>query len=180
MPTIAFDGSYSKREFFDAVQHNPDGSISGVGPVIIREEYAYAHDPTTGVLTDRTKTITWFNTDDTVAAKKVRPRAYNLADGLAEGKRWRANVVDRIQINVFGMILATTGWDIPTAMAAGAAFNLYAKAAAANYISVEDRQGLIDAITNADVATFTWIDNVIDPGPPVVTIRDYMLADIPP
>jgi hypothetical protein len=173
-PVLTFDkGEVTRRDFFEtAVLSN--GQVVGTN-LVVREDYVYNRDAN-GIVQSRDLTISWYADDDTVFTSKVRSKLYTPMEGLREGKRFRANVIDQLQIDTLFLIMTTEGWDEPTAQAAGASFMFSVQTETTLYVEADDKATLTAAI-NADT-THTWLDNVINPGPPAVTIRDYVIAGL--
>lgn len=173
-PALTFDqGEVTRRDYFESAAL-VDGAIVGTN-LIVREDFVYARDAN-GIVQSRTLTINWYAEDDSVVATKVREKLYTPMEGLREGKRFRSNVIDQIQIQTLFLIMVTTGWDEATAQAAGASFMFSVQAETNLYVEADDKATLTAAI-NADTA-HAWLDNTIDPGPPAVTMRSYIVAGL--
>ena len=72
--------------------------------LVLRTDISYNRD-TFGFATDRTTTRTWYDYDDNpMPIQKVTTKLYSLMDTIKEGKTRRGNIVDGVQLPVFGFL----------------------------------------------------------------------------
>jgi len=172
-PALTFSqGEVTRCDYFELASL-VNGEVVGTN-LVVREDYTYVRDAN-GIVQSRSLTISWYAEDDSVAATKVRNKLYTPMEGLREGKRFRSNVVDQLQVNTLYLIMVTEGVDEATAQAMGSAFMLSIQSELALYIEADDKATLVASI---QAANDTWLDNVIDAGPPPVTIRDYLTSSL--
>lgn len=141
---------------------------------IVQADIVYARD-TAGFADSRTTTRTWYRKDgsahpDTKLSKKLystEPMAK-----VAEGKRRRGNIIDHVEANVAGMLLATETGDEQTILDMGRNFiNTYQSEIA---VFIEASRQDIHAAVLADT-TYAWLDNLIDA---TTTIRAWVLNEL--
>lgn len=177
-------GEVVQINFYDSATLQPDGVSVVFDDLVVREDHAYTRD-SAGVAIMQTKTIRWYGEDDSEIAQKVRTKIYSLDERIAEGKTRRRNHVNEMQFTVLGMIIATEGLTgtpeeiAAQAAALGIAFFATVQSEIALYVDTGDQLTLGTAITTIDTGTeHTWLENVIDPGPPAVTIEGYLLNEL--
>ena len=158
---------------------------------VVRESISYVRD-VASFAQSQTKVIEWMRTDGTPHAQtKTRFKKYSYVESIREGKRRRSNVIDALQIQVTGMLMATEvvlpdtdpGYpaEVQTAIDLGRSFIAAHQSSITNYV-----EGSIRTLHDVDVPAYAaesivnapaaWMDNVVAAGP--VTIRDVILSTL--
>jgi hypothetical protein len=168
--TVMFRGEVRQVGFFAPDNHTDE---------IVRETMVYVRSAN-GLAVSRTTTRTWFREDGTahpVAKVTTKDYAADPVHQMQEGARRRQNVVDRLTIDVLGMLMATqTAGDVAAAETIGAGFMLTHSSAVTTYLRT-GANALLQAEVTADTAA--WLDNDLAAlGMGGVTIRQAIVASL--
>jgi hypothetical protein len=147
--------------------------------IILRVGVVYVRSAN-GLATSRTTTRTWVREDgsDHPATKvTVKDYASDPVLQMQEGARRRQNVIDKLSIDVLGMLAYTqTGGDIAAAEVLGAAFMLSHNAAVTTFLRA-GANAQLQADVTADVTA--WLNNDLAAmGMPGVSIRQVILGSL--
>jgi len=142
--------------------------------LVLKADIVYSRDAA-GFATNRQTTRCWYLKDGTPHPDtKVTVKDYDAEPmaKIAEGKRRRGNIVNHIEANVAGMLLATETGETQAILDMGRSFMETYNTEINIFISAS-KQNLY-TVTQADTA-HPWLDNVIDGQG--TTIRQWVLAE---
>lgn len=173
---VIVKGERTESKWWGDVTINQTTGALEFSDLFVREDYVFTRDANNLALY-RTHDVIWICDDDTEHPdKKVMPtKFYSVLDRMAEGKRRRRNIVDRLEYDMIGWIAVTESVDPLTAADMGRALFQILSADATRYLDVQD---MAITTTIQDDTTTTWLDNVIAAGPPAVTIRAALIDSL--
>lgn len=164
-------GRISRVEFYGDVGHDASGELVG-SDLVVSEDHVYSLDAA-GLARFRTITITWYREDGTPGQTKQRPKKYNNAQARQEGRRRRRNVIDKLSIDVVGMVAMTeTSGHLPNAIALATPWLEAREELVAQFLELSG-SALRDSAL-ADTHT-SWLNNLLGPG---FTIRDHIAQEL--
>ena len=171
--TSIYKGEVREITYYEDVIQNANGTLTGVNP-IVRETFVYTRDVAKMAIS-RVMTIHWVNNDGTDNyISKTRTKYYSPQEKIVEGQKLRGNIIDFMQPQVLGMLMATENISYDDAVTMGAElFHAYS-ADISSWVYASRGDDLITKVTN-DTAV-TWLDNVINANG--TTIRMYIIDQL--
>lgn len=140
---------------------------------VLKVDIVYFRD-TFDFPTHRVTTRTWYNEDGSLNPNtSVRTKYYDTVSQQGEVKKRRENNILNMQAQTLSYMVITEGGDPLAVLALGKAYMDTVDTEINKYIK-SGSTALSDAIVNN--ITEAWMDNIV-PGD-VITIRDYMLAEL--
>lgn len=165
--SIIVDGEVRQTDYY-ASANPPDayGNVS-YSDLVVRESFVYTRD-SIGFARARVNTITWYmENDNPHPDTKVRLKYYENDESLREGQRRRANITDKLSMDMSSWLIATQT-QLPNPqdrLDLGRQFMALHKLNFDMYIEASSSQILYEV--NSDTTT-TWLDDELAPN---VTIR---------
>lgn len=172
--SIVVDGEVRRIDYFASATMDQATGVISYSDLVVREDFVYQRDAV-GFARGRVQTITWYREDgDPCPTTKTRIKFYEPDESLREGQRRRANITDKLAMDLAGWLMVTqTQLSNPQdRLDLGRAFMRHHKINFDMFVEASSAQILYDIINDTEAAHAVWIDDEIAPG---VTIRETIV-----
>ena len=168
-------GEVREIMYYASASMDGSGNITYSDPVI-KESYAYTRD-SVGFARSRTLTIGWYLENGEIHSDtKERVKYYDHEESLREGQRRRGNIIDKLAMELGGILLATqTQLTNPQdRLALGRAFMKHHKTNMDMFITASSPDVLYSVNDDTD-PEHEWLDDMVSA---TATIRQYLISSM--